>query len=109
MGGHARLEVGGGGKPRPVGAVRGFAGGMREKVLEFEPPKRMTYTVVGGFFPVRDHLGEVTFAEDGEGTRVVWRCRFEPKIPGTGALMQRFITFFFTRGLRGLEKRGFSR
>ena len=105
----SKLVVEGSPDRNGVGAVRGFAGGMREKVLEFEPPKRMTYTVVGGFFPVRDHLGEVTFEEDGAGTRVVWRCRFEPKIPGTGALMQRFTTFFFTRGLRGLEKRGFSR
>lgn len=89
------------------GAVRAFAGGVREEVLDFEPPKRMTYTVVGGPFPIKEHLGEVSFEADGDGTRVVWRCRFEPRIPGTGALLQRFISGSFRRALAGLEKRGF--
>jgi uncharacterized protein YndB with AHSA1/START domain len=105
----SKLVVEGSPDRNGVGAVRAFVGGLREEILEFEPPKRMAYTVVGGFFPVRNHLGEVTLEPDGEGTRIVWRCRFEPKIPGTGALTERFVRFFFARGLRGLEKRGFSR
>lgn len=88
-----------------TGAVRAFAGGVREEVLDFEPPKRMTYTVVGGPFPIQNHLGEVTFEPDGEGTRVVWRCHFEPRIPLTGALLQGFIARSFRRALAGLAKR----
>jgi uncharacterized protein YndB with AHSA1/START domain len=84
------------------GAVRAFAGGVREEVLDFEPAKRMTYTVVGGPFPIRNHLGEVTFEPDGGGTRVVWRCRFEPKVPLTGGLLRRFIAGSFRRALAGL-------
>ncbi len=86
------------------GAVRAFTG-VREEVLDFEPPKRMTYRVIGGLFPVRDHLGEATFEPDAGGTRVVWRCRFEPRIPGTGGLLRRMVGATFRRALAGLEAR----
>ena len=91
-----------------TGAVRAFLGGLREEVLDFEPPKRMTYRVVGGLFPIRDHLGEVTLEPDGDGTRLVWRCRFESRIPGLGGILQRFVTATFRRALRGLERHSFS-
>ncbi len=90
------------------GAVRAFAGGMREEVVDFDPPKRMTYTIIAGFFPVKNHLGEVVFEPDGDGTRVVWRCRFESKIPGLGGLLRRFVTSTFRRALAGLERHSFS-
>lgn len=87
-----------------VGAVRAFAGGVREEILAFDPPRRMTYAVVGGPFPIRDHLGEVLFEPDGPGTRVTWRCRFEPRIPGTGRLVRAFIERSFHRALSGLAR-----
>lgn len=90
-----------------VGAVRTFTGGVREEVVDFEPPRRMTYRVVGGLVPFREHFGEVEFEPDGQGTRVVWRCRFEPLIPGTGWLLARGITGVFARALDGLGRRGF--
>lgn len=89
-----------------TGAVRAFAGGVREEILDFEPPKRMTYTVVGGPFPITNHLGEVLFEPDGAGTRIVWRCRFEPRIPGTGWLLERFVARNFRQALAGLARRG---
>lgn len=90
-----------------VGCVRelGSAGALAvEEVLSFEPPKRMTYTVRGGPLPVKDHLGEVDFEPDGDGTRVVWRCRFASKIPGLGPLLRIAITVFFRRALEGLAR-----
>jgi uncharacterized protein YndB with AHSA1/START domain len=104
----SRLAIAGQPNRNGTGAVRAFPGGIREEILTFEPPKRMTYTVIGGFFPIRDHLGEVFFEPDGEGTRIVWRCRFESRIPGLGGLIERFITATFRRALAGLERRGFS-
>jgi deazaflavin-dependent oxidoreductase (nitroreductase family) len=92
-----------------VGAVRGFAGGVREEVLSFDPPKRMTYTVTAGLFPVKDHEGEVLFEADGEETLVTWRCRFRSKVPGLGAALERVSTRTFTRGLAGLEEHSFPR
>ena len=86
------------------GAVRGFLGGLREEILDFEPPKRMTYRVIGGLFPIKNHMGEVLLESEGDGTRLIWRCRFDPMIPGTGALLQRFISWTFRRSLAGLER-----
>src|SRR5690349_4997767 len=69
-----------------VGSVRAFqaAPGLREEVTLFEPPKRMEYRVVRGPVPMRDHLGEVTFEPEGQGTRVVWRVSFRVSVPGLG-------------------------
>jgi uncharacterized protein YndB with AHSA1/START domain len=93
-----------------VGAVRAL--GSRparalEEVLEFEPPKRMTYRLVGGVPLLRDHLGEVRFEPDGDGTRVVWRCRFESRIPGLGGVLRGFVTRMFRRALDGLARERF--
>lgn len=108
--GRAWLEREGHTDRNGVGAVRGFASGgvkVLEEVLEFEPPKRMTYRIVKGGLPMRDHLGEVLFEPDGDGTRVVWRCRFESRIPGLGGLLQRFITRIFRNALAGLARKRF--
>ncbi len=104
----SRLIVRGSPDPNGVGAVRGFFGGMREEIKSFDPPNRMTYSVIGGFFPVKNHLGEVTFEADGHGTVVRWRCWFDSKVPGLGGLMQRFIGTTFARALAGLERHSFS-
>jgi uncharacterized protein YndB with AHSA1/START domain len=87
-----------------TGAVRGFIGGLREEILDFDSPKRMTYRVTQGSFPIRNHFGEVELEPVGEGTRLVWRCRFEPKIPGTGALIQKYVSWTFGRSLASMER-----
>ena len=104
------LEVAGSPDRNGAGAVRGFSsGGVRvfEEVIEFEPPKRMTYRVVRGAGPMKDHLGEVVFEPDGAGTRVIWRCRVDSKVPGLGPLMRFFVTWPFRRALDGLERHSF--
>ncbi|MCP5040424.1 MAG: SRPBCC family protein [bacterium] len=90
-----------------AGCVRGFAARTREEILTFEPPKRMTYSVIAGLMPMKNHLGEVTLEPQGEGTRLRWRCRFDSKVPGLGGLMQRGIARTFAGVLRRLEARGF--
>jgi len=87
-----------------TGAVRGFLGGLREEIFDFDAPKRMTYRVTAGSFPIRDHQGEVLLEPEGEGTRLIWRCRFESKIPGLGRPIQKFVTWTFRRSLAGLER-----
>jgi uncharacterized protein YndB with AHSA1/START domain len=97
----SRLERPGDPAPNGVGCVRVLGPGplaAHEEILSFEPPKRMTYRIVGGGAPFRDHLGEVAFEPDGDGTRIVWRCRFESKIPGLG----RFFRFMVSRLFRGV-------
>ena len=93
--------------PNGSGCIRQLGAGPSqalEEVLDFEPPKRMTYRVVGGPMPIRDHLGEVLFEPDGDGTRIVWTCRFESTVPGLGWPLRLGITAFFRMALRGLAR-----
>lgn len=103
--GKVRLAKEGVPPPNGVGCVRVFtASGLHEEVTRFDAPRRMTYRIVKGIVPIKDHLGDVTFEADGNGTRIVWRCQFNSRIPGLGGLFRRFITGIFRRGLDGLEK-----
>lgn len=98
------------GTPTPdgVGCVRrivtgGFA--VEEEVTAFEPPRRMTYTLVRGAVPMRNHAGEVLFEPLGpQRTRVTWRCRFDGVLPGIGPLVRLGITRLFATVLARLER-----
>ncbi len=93
-----------------TGAVRAFGAGpvvAYEEVLDFEPPKRMTYRVVKGPLPMKNHLGEVIFEPDGDGTRVTWRCRFDSRVPGLGWPMRALVTRVFRNALEGLARHSF--
>lgn len=106
----ARIEREGDPPPNGVGCIRVLGPGpfaAREEILAFEAPKRMTYRILGGGLPLRDHLGEVDFEPEGDGTRIVWRCRFASRVPGLGGLFRFFITRLFRRALEGLAKQRF--
>jgi len=105
----SRVEKAGAPDPNGPGCVRvlGTAGvNAVEEVLDFEPPRRMTYRLVRGGLPLRNHRGEVLFLPDGEGTRVEWRCWFDSPVPGLGAPLRWFVTGFFRRALDGLARSG---
>ena len=106
--GSSSLEAEGRPERDGVGAVRCLGNGplrVREEVVEFDAPKRMAYRVVRGGFPIANHFGEVAFEPDGDGTRVVWRCRFDSRIPGLGAPMRALVTRMFRTALEGLARR----
>jgi hypothetical protein len=67
----------------------------------------MTYRVVKGGPPMKNHHGEVFFEPEGDGTRVRWRCRFDSKVPGLGGLMRFFVTRVFRTALDGLAVHSF--
>lgn len=105
--GKVRLAKEGVPAPNGVGCVRVFSSAgveVHEEVLSFDAPRRMTYSVIKGGIPLRDHLGEVTFAPEGESTRIVWRCQFNSKIPGLGGLFRFVITRLFRNALGGLAR-----
>ena len=90
-----------------VGCIRVISNNgvaVREQVFVFEAPSRMVYRVVGGRVPMRHHEGEVTFEDSDGGTLVTWRCRFEPTIPLTGAVMKLGVSRMFAGMLRRLAK-----
>jgi uncharacterized protein YndB with AHSA1/START domain len=90
--------------PGGVGAIRrlgrwpAFA---QEQILEYRPPRHMAYTIVRGL-PVRGYHSDVDLLADGHGgTTINWSGAFEPKVPGTGALlaaMLRKTVLGFARG-----------
>jgi len=111
--GKVRLEREGEPAPNGVGCVRVISNrGIRvyEEILTWEAPMRMTYRVVQGGLPMRDHLGVVEFSdEDGGRTSIVWRCRFESRIPGLGPVFRLIVRKVFSDTLRSLSKVDFSR
>lgn len=89
-----------------VGSVRAFqlTPGLREEVTRFEPPARMEYKVVAGPVPMADHLGEVMFESEGNGTRLRWRVSFRSTIPGAGWALQHGLGVVFRRVLARLAR-----
>jgi uncharacterized protein YndB with AHSA1/START domain len=110
--GTVQLERHGTPPPNGVGCVRVFSNlGLKvvyEEVLSFEPPRRMTYRIVRGPVPLKDHHGEVLFEPTESGTRIVWRCQFDSKIPGLGGLFRILVTRMFRNALAGLARTTFS-
>ena len=107
---HASLPVEGKPDKNGTGAVRrmgmyGFH--AHEEILEFDPPRRMTYRVLKGGLGMKNHLGEVLFEPAGDRTRVTWRCRFDSKVPGFSLIMRRIVNRFFRDALDGLASHHF--
>lgn len=108
--GKVRLDREGVPAPNGIGCVRVISnGGVKvfEEVVSFDPPERMTYRVVKGGIPIKDHLGEVVFEAHERGTLVSWRCRFNSKIPGLGGVFRFIITTVFRNALRRLSQTRF--
>ncbi len=107
---HSALETEGREDRNGTGAVRSLGSyGLNayEEILEFEPPKRMTYRVIRGGLPMKDHFVEVLFKRVGEATEVTWRCRFNSRVPFLGPLMRMYIIRFFRTALDGLAEHTF--
>src|SRR4051794_17107953 len=80
------------GEPAPggVGAVRKLGAWpvfSREEIVEYDPPGHLAYRILSGQ-PVRYYRADVHLTPQGTGTRIRWEGTFEPKVPGTGALMR---------------------
>lgn len=98
--------------PDGVGALRRFTRlgvGSRERVVAWEPPRHLGYTIEKGF-PVRNYRADVTCTPDGTGTRVSWSATFDPLIPGTGHILvlvlNRLLNAFATGAARHAEQEG---
>jgi carbon monoxide dehydrogenase subunit G len=63
----------------------------REEIVAYDPPRRLAYTILSGQ-PVRGYRADVDLTPDGDGTAIRWVGTFEPKVPGTGALVRWFFS-----------------
>lgn len=81
---------------RGLDEIRRFRSGRRvtrERVIGFEPERRLAYELLSGI-PLRSYRAEVTLSDTRCGTTVRWHSTFEPRWPGTGALIERGLTAF---------------
>jgi uncharacterized protein YndB with AHSA1/START domain len=89
---HGSWERDGDPAPGGVGAIRKLGRWPmfgREQVVAFDPPSHHAYTMLSGN-PVRNYYAVVSLEPDGAGTLIAWSATFEPRIPGTGRLLERF-------------------
>ncbi|MBB3167312.1 SRPBCC family protein [Simiduia aestuariiviva] len=101
-----RIQDGPESTPNGVGSVRRIhlAPGISfdETVVDYEAPRRMVYRVSRGS-PIKNHRGELLFHATDDGTRLVYRIEFAPKLPGTGWLLGKLIRGPLDKGLRKLQ------
>jgi hypothetical protein len=79
--------------PGGVGAIRRLGRAPvygREQIVEYDPPVHLAYTIVSGI-PVRGYHADIDLRVDATGTTIRWSGAFEPKVPGTGALLARVL------------------
>lgn len=76
--------------PGGVGAIRRIGVGpmiSREEIVAFEPPRKMSYTMLSGM-PVKNYLAHVELRDERGGTAISWTASFDPKVPGTGPVLR---------------------
>lgn len=77
-------------QPDGKGSVRRIGYGplaFEETVRTSTPGKLIEYYISKGS-PLKNHQGRIEFHADGKGTRVDYLITFEPKLPGTAALLK---------------------
>jgi len=105
---HSTLEKEGSPHRNGTGAVRclgSYGFNAFEEIFDFEPPSRMTYRLLKGGLPMKNHRGEVRLEPEGAGTRLTWRCSFDTGIPGLGWLLRLYIDRFFRSTLERFAAR----
>jgi hypothetical protein len=101
------LEREGAGEPEGVGAVRVLRSGRvtgRDTIAELVENRRFAYTHESSL-PVKNYRGAVDLEPTDGGTAIRWVSEFDPKIPGTGALVRRGLDGFIAKVVAGLAAR----
>jgi hypothetical protein len=94
-----------------LGAVRVFRSGRvtgRDTIAELVQDRRFSYTHVSNL-PMKNYRADVDLEPAGDGTRIRWVSAFDPKLPGTGALLRRGLDGFVSKLANGLAEHASSR
>jgi hypothetical protein len=94
-----------------LGAVRVFRSGRvtgRDTIAELVQDRRFSYTHVSNL-PMNNYRADVDLEPAGDGTRIRWVSAFDPKLPGTGALLRRGLDGFVSKLANGLAEHASSR
>ena len=76
---------------------------FEETVTEFEPPRRIVYKITKGS-PLRGHVGVMTFAPEGAGTRFHYDIRLASPIPLVAPLVHASLTRSIKKSLDKVER-----
>jgi len=98
------LERTGDPAPEGVGAIRILRRGRttgRDEIVEVVPDRRLGYRSLSGL-PVRDYRAHVDLEPHGDGTTIRWEASFEPKVPGTGWILERGLRRFLCECAAGV-------
>lgn len=102
-----RLRDGRDGERNGVDSVRQLQIGplpaFEETVTEFVPAERIVYEITKGS-PLRGHLGVMSFAPAGQGTRFHYDIRLASPIPGVAAIVKAALTRSIEKGLGKVEQ-----
>jgi uncharacterized protein YndB with AHSA1/START domain len=102
-----RLSDGEGGERNGVGSRRQLQLGpmppFEETVTEFVPGERIVYRITRGS-PLRGHIGTMTFAPDGEGTRFLYDIRIASPIPGLAPVVRTILRRSILAALPAVER-----
>jgi uncharacterized protein YndB with AHSA1/START domain len=102
-----RLKDGDDGHRNGVGSVRKLQIGpgppFEETVTEFDPPSRIVYRITKGG-PLRGHVGIMTFAPEGTGTRLHYDIRLASPVPGLAAIVRASLTRSVNKGLPKVDR-----
>jgi hypothetical protein len=94
-----------------LGAVRVFRSGRvtgRDTIAELVQDRHFSYTHVSNL-PMKNYRADVDLEPAGDGTRIRWVSAFDPKLPGTGALLRRGLDGFVSKLANGLAEHASSR
>jgi hypothetical protein len=94
-----------------LGAVRVFRSGRvtgRDTIAELVQDRRFSYTHVSNL-PMKNYRADVDLTPAGDGTEIRWVSAFDPKFPGTGALLRRGLDGFVAKLTDGLAEHASSR
>ena len=101
-----RLRDGEAGERNGVGSVRELRMGVlppfEETVTEFIPGERIVYRITRGS-PMRGHVGIMTFAPAGGGTRFAYDIRLSSAVPGLALAVRKALTRSIVRALPAIE------
>ena len=89
--------------PNGVGALRRIRVRpltFEEEITAYERPSRLDYLIVKLNVPLQHDGGSITFALDGDATRVDWRSSFSVPTPVVGGLQETVWQPVLTRGFR---------
>ncbi|OBA83369.1 hypothetical protein A9W99_08625 [Mycobacterium sp. 1164966.3] len=71
---------------------------VRDEIIGGSRPHHHAYTTtLPGFWPVKDHRGDISIAELANGSLITWTATFKTSVPGLGKPLQLMLRSLIVR------------